>query len=375
MIQYCCVFFFQAEDGIRDGHVTGVQTCALPITLLKKAYDIRASDLHISVGAPPIFRINGELTPYGERAITPEDSLTMAKHILGEKWKSFDEIGEYDFAYDVEGVSRYRVNTFKQRDAVSIAARVIPTEIPSLEQLEMPLALQNLTLQPHGLILVTGPTGSGKSTTLAAMIDYVNERLKKHIITLEDPIEYVHAHKQSIVQQREVEIDTKSFANGLRAALRQDPDIILVGEMRDLETISTAITAAETGHLVLATLHTNSASQTIDRIIDVFPPHQQGQIRIQLASVLRAIISQRLLVRKDKPGRIAATEILIGHPSVSNLIRNEKVDQIDNVLQTSKALGMHTIEMSMNELVQQGKIDQKQVAPLLNQVDDHVCCH
>lgn len=341
-------------------------------TLLKKAYDIRASDLHISVGSPPIFRINGELTPYGERAITPEDSLTMAKHILGEKWKSFDEIGEYDFAYDVEGVSRYRVNTFKQRDAVSIAVRVIPTEIPSLEQLEMPLALQNLTLQPHGLILVTGPTGSGKSTTLAAMIDYVNERLKKHIITLEDPIEYVHAHKQSIVQQREVENDTKSFANGLRAALRQDPDIILVGEMRDLETISTAITAAETGHLVLATLHTNSASQTINRIIDVFPPHQQGQIRIQLASVLRAIISQRLLVRKDKPGRIAATEILIGHPSVSNLIRNEKVDQIDNVLQTSKALGMHTIEMSMNEFVQQGKVDQKQVAPYLNQVGDHV---
>src|SRR5690625_3878639 len=208
----------------------------------------------------------------------------------------------------------------------------------------MLLVIQNLTLKPHGLILFNDPTGSGKSTTLAAMIDYVNERLKKHIITLEDPIEYIHTHKQSIIQQREVGIDTKKFSNGLRAALRQDPDIILVGEMRDLETISTAITAAETGHLVLATLHTNSAAQTINRIIDVFPPHQQGQIRIQLASVLRAIISQRLFARRDRPGRIAATEILLGHPSVANLIRNEKVDQINNVIQTSKAVGMHTLE-------------------------------
>src|SRR5699024_6752624 len=218
---------------------------------------------------------------------------------------------------------------------------------------------------PHGLILVTGPTGSGKSTTLAAMIDYANNNFNKHIITLEDPIEYIHSHGQSIVQQREVGEDTNQFADGLRASLRQDPDIILVGEMRDLETIQTAITAAETGHLVLATLHTNSAAQTITRIIDVFPPHQQEQIRIQLASVLEAVISQRLFPRIDKIGRIAATEILISHPSVANLIRNNKIDQIRNVLQTSKALGMHTITMAIQDLMSRGIISQEDALPFI----------
>src|SRR5699024_2994512 len=263
----------------------------------------------------------------------------MAKKLLGQNWEAFIEAGEFDFAYHIENVARYHVNAFKQKGNISLAARVIPTEIPTIEKLEMPLILNDLAIKPQGLILVTGPTGSGKSTTLAAMIDYVIRTSKKHIITLEDPIEYVHDHKESVVQQREVGFDTKRFSNGLRAALRQDPDIILVGEMRDLETISTAITAAETGHLVLATLHTNSAAETINRIIDVFPPHQQGQIRIQLASVLEAIISQRLFARKDITGRIAATEILLSHPSVANLIRNEKVDQINNVIQTSKMLG------------------------------------
>src|SRR5690625_2226666 len=229
----------------------------------------------------------------------------------------------------------------------------------------MLLVIQNLTLKPHGLILFNDPTGSGKSTTLAAMIDYVNERLKKHIITLEDPIEYVHAHKQSIVQQREVENDTKSFANGLRAALRQDPDIILVGEMRDLETISTAITAAETGHLVLATLHTNSAAQSINRIIDVFPPHQQSQVRTQLASALAGIISQRLIQHANGKGRVATTEVMINLPAVANLIRNEKVDQIENILQTNRAQGMHTLEMSVKELLKKSIVSIEGARPFL----------
>src|SRR5690625_3607620 len=229
----------------------------------------------------------------------------------------------------------------------------------------MPATLKQLAEKSQGLVLVTGPTGSGKTTTLAAMIDYMNEHESKHIITLEDPIEYLHTHKMSIVHQREVGLDTKQFANGLRAALRQDPDIILVGELRDLETIATAITAAETGHLVLATLHTNSAAQTIHRIIDVFPPHQQNQIRLQLASVLRAVISQRLFVKHDQSGRVVATEILIGQPAVANLIRNEKVDQINNIIQTSKALGMHSLQMSINDLLNKGLITYEQAEPYL----------
>lgn len=315
--------------------------------------------------SPPIYRVNGELTRYGESFLLPEQTETMAKRVLGESWEAFQEAGEFDFAYHIEKVARFRINAFKQKGNVSLAARVIPTEIPTIEKLQMPAVLNDLAMKPQGLILVTGPTGSGKSTTLAAMIDYVNRKEKKHIITLEDPIEYIHHHGQSVVQQREVGFDTKRFSNGLRAALRQDPDIILVGEMRDLETISTAITAAETGHLVLATLHTNSAAQTINRIIDVFEPHQQGQIRIQLASVLEAIVSQRLFARNDQTGRIAATEILLGHPSVSNLIRNEKVDQINNVIQTSKALGMHTLDMSIQELIRGGTVAHHEAAPYL----------
>src|SRR5690606_5640520 len=275
---------------------------------------------------------------------------------LGHRWETFEKEREYDFAYEIPGVSRFRRNIFHQKRAIRIAARVIPDKVPPIEQLDLPPIVKEIMNRPHGLVLVTGPAGSGKSTTLAAMIDFVNQTMEKHIITLEDPIEYIHDHAQSIVQQREVGIDTKQFSNGLRAALRQDPDVILVGEMRDLETIRTAITAAETGPLVLATLHTNSAAQTITRIIDVFPPHQQEQIRIQLSSVLEAVISQRLLKRSDKPGRIAATEILIRHPSIANLIRNNKIDQIHNVSQTSKALGMHTLQMSTRDLLNRGII-------------------
>lgn len=326
--------------------------------LLANAFHMNASDLHITTGAMPVYRIHGELTQHGNFQLTEEMTKEMAKHLIGTKnWPTFIEAGEIDFSYHLQGVARFRINIFKQKDQISLAARVIPVSIPSLDQLNMPPILKQLAKRPQGLILVTGPTGSGKTTTLAAMIDLINKEEAKHIITLEDPIEYIHHHQKSIIHQREVGSDTQSFANGLRASLRQDPDIILVGEMRDLETIATAITAAETGHLVLATLHTNSAPQTINRIIDVFPPNQQGQIRLQLAAVLAGIISQRLIPKQDKNGRVAATEILINQPAIANLIRNQKVSQVKNMLQTGRAQGMHTLEMSINELVQNGIID------------------
>ena len=339
--------------------------------LLIKAFEKGASDLHITVNYPPTYRVNGELSQEGTINVSPMDAFDMAKHMLADNWDEFLEKKEFDFSYEIDEVSRFRVNAFFQRQNISIAARVIPTRIPTVEELGLPHGLEKLAEKPQGLILVTGPTGSGKSTTLAAMISYINRMSKKHIITLEDPIEYYHENVRSIVQQREVGLDTHEFQLGLRAALRQDPDIILVGEMRDLETISTAITAAETGHLVLATLHTNSAAQTINRIIDVFPPHQQGQIRIQLASVLSAIISQRLLPRIDIPGRVVATEVLREHPGIANLIRTEKIDQIDNILQTSKALGMHTIAMSISELIQAGKISYEQGQAFVENIGDY----
>lgn len=328
--------------------------------LLRVAFETEASDLHITVGAPPIVRLNGKLKQYGKDTLKPTDTEGMAKALVpNHQWEAFLEKGELDFSYGIPGVSRFRVNVYRQRSCVSLVARVIPTRVPTLDELQMPHILKTLAEKPQGLFLVTGPTGSGKSTTLAAMIHYINQLHSKHIMTLEDPIEYLHKHSYSIINQREVGFDTQNFANGLRAALRQDPDIILVGEMRDLETISTAITAAETGHLVLATLHTSSAPQTIDRIIDVFPPHQQPQIRIQLASVLVGILSQRLFPTASGKGRVAATEILVNQSAVANLIRNEKNHQIKSVMQTSRAVGMHTIEMSIKELVEQKKITQE----------------
>lgn len=335
--------------------------------LLHRAYEENASDLHVTIGIPPVYRVNGRLEQYGDIAVTLEMMNSMVRDILPEyKVAEFEAKGETDFNYSLEDLCRFRVNAYHQRNAGAIAARLISSSIPTIQSLNMPQVLYELAEKPQGLILVTGPTGSGKSTTLAAMIDYINETKSKHIITLEDPIEYLHTHKKSIINQREVGVDTETFANGLRASLRQDPDIILVGEMRDLETISTAITAAETGHLVFATLHTSSAPTTIDRIIDVFPPHQQGQIRIQLANVLQGIISQRLFVRKDVKGRIAATEILVSVPSVTNLIRNEKIHQIPSVMQTSKALGMHTLESSIQALVSSGKISLEEARPYMN---------
>ncbi|WP_017726717.1 type IV pilus twitching motility protein PilT [Halalkalibacterium ligniniphilum] len=335
--------------------------------LLKEAFTKGASDIHLTVGLPPMLRINGELVRFAQVSLKPSDTEGMAKAVIPEPlWERFHKQGELDFSYGIPGLSRFRINTFFQRSCICLAIRVVPTVIPTLSQLNMPLILQQIAKKPQGLVLVTGPTGSGKSTTLAAMIDYINEHEKKHIITLEDPIEYLHKHKKSIVNQREVGFDTLNFANGLKGCLRQDPDIILVGEMRDFETISIALTAAETGHLVLGTLHTTDAPSTIDRIIDVFPPAQQSQIRIQLSAVLAAVISQRLFKTKDGKGRRAATEILINNAAVKNLIRNGKVHQIQNVMQTSRAAGMHTLEMSIRELLEQRVISQEVAAPYID---------
>lgn len=326
--------------------------------LLQFAYDSKASDLHISVQSVPTLRIHGQLTAIGTVAVTEDVATEMAKQLLtSAQWTKLNELGEVDLGYQLDEHKRYRVNVYYQQGRVSIAARIIPGKIPSIEQLQMPSSIRQLADKPQGLVLVTGPTGSGKSSTLAALIGYMNECQSKHIITLEDPIEFVHSSKRSIVDQREVGIDTQSFSNGLRAALRQDPDVILVGELRDHETISAAITAAETGHLVLGTLHTMDAPQTIDRIIDVFPAYQQPQVRSQLAAVLLSVISQRLLPDRVGQGRRAATEILYNSPAVANLIRSEKIHQIKSVMQTGKALGMHTLDMSIKELIAQGAVD------------------
>lgn len=337
--------------------------------ILKHAFQLKASDVHFTVGIPPLMRINGTLKRYGKERLMPADTEKMAHVMIGDdKWEEFKEKGELDFSYGVQDVSRFRVNAFHQRSSVGIAVRVIPTKIPSLEELNMPSLLKTLIKRPQGLILVTGPTGSGKSTTLASMIDFLNRNASKHVITLEDPIEYLHRHNMCMINQREIGFDTQNFANGLRASLRQDPDVILVGEMRDLETIATAITAAETGHLVLATLHTSSATSTIDRIIDVFPPHQQDQVRIQLAAVLLAVISQRLFPTVDGKARRAGTEILVGNSAVSNLIRNKKTYQIESIMQTSRSSGMHTMEMSVQELVRQGIISKEVAEPYLQEL-------
>ncbi|WP_347862654.1 type IV pilus twitching motility protein PilT [Salimicrobium sp. PL1-032A] len=326
--------------------------------LMKAAHELGASDIHITVGVPPVFRMSGKLKQYGKEALKPEDTEGMVRAILPDGiQKKMDREGEIDFSYGIPGVSRFRVNAYRQRGCISMAIRIIPTHIPTIDELNMPEILKDFAGKNQGLILVTGPTGSGKSTTLASMIDYMNHHSPRHIITLEDPIEYLHKHRYSIIDQREIGFDTNNFANGLRSCLRQDPDVILVGEMRDLETISTAITAAETGHLVLGTLHTRDAAQTIDRMIDVFPPSQQSQIRVQVAGILEAVVSQRLFVAKDGKGRRAATEILSNTSAVRNLIRNDKIHQLHNVMQTSKKDGMHTLSMSIQALVQEGVID------------------
>ncbi|MDR7611062.1 MAG: type IV pilus twitching motility protein PilT [Armatimonadota bacterium] len=355
--------------------------------LLRQTVEAKASDLHLTVGVPPTVRVWGKLQPLNHPPLTPEDTFQLAYSMLNTFQKQkFEKTWELDLSYAVAGLGRFRVNVYRQRGSVGVACRVIPEVIPSIEELNIPLVVKDLCRLPRGLILVTGPTGHGKSTTLAAMIDFINSERAAHIVTIEDPIEYVHHHKKSIVNQRELGFDTQSFPNALRAVLREDPNVIMVGEMRDLETISAALTIAETGHLVFATLHTANASQSIDRIIDVFPPHQQQQIRVQLASVLEAVISQQLLPnaqfvgrreerrvaavaaaargvgggmgdgRKgnwpslEEIGRVPAVEIMIATPAIRNLIREAKTHQIHTAIQTGAQYGMQTMDQSLFNL-------------------------
>lgn len=319
--------------------------------LLTKARQMGASDVHISVGIPPKCRVNGVLVNLGEERILPPDAKALVEQMIpGRLVERFNKEGEVDFSYAIRAVGRFRVNIFKQRGTMAFVIRLVNTEIPDPKSLGLPPSVVELTKKKRGLVLVTGPTGSGKSTTLASLINVINKTDTKHIITLEDPIEYLHSHKKSVVNQREVGIDTQSYAGALRAALREDPDIILVGEMRDLDTIATAVTAAETGHLVFSTLHTIGAVPTIERIIDVFPTHQQAQIRLQLATLLEAIISQQLLPTADKKGRVAAFEIMYANSAVRNLIREGKPHQIPSIIQTNKASGMITMDDALYEL-------------------------
>ncbi len=338
-------------------------------TLLRKAVENKASDIHITVGVPPVFRINGSLVAAGDTPLTSKDTAMMLESITSaEQQTKFHEQGELDFSYAIAGVSRFRVNAFRQRGSTAIAIRTVNEKVPTLEELGHPEVLKTLARNARGLILVTGPTGSGKSTTLAAMLNLINQERSAHIITLEDPIEYLHKHNKCIVNQREIHSDSKSFANALRAALREDPDVILVGEMRDAETIGIAVTAAETGHLVFATLHTGDTAQTIDRIIDVFPPHQQQQIRIQLSLTLQGIVSQQLLPRLDGSGRVVAFEILSVTPAVRNLIREGKTHQIASVIQTGARFGMMSMDMSLRDLYRRGLVSYEEaLARAINQ--------
>jgi len=328
------------------------------LEILKVATDAGASDVHLTVASPPIMRVNGKLLRMTEKKLAPEDTQRIIREILTEdQMHTVEKKGELDFSYSSPNLGRFRVNIYKQRGSYSMALRVVALSIPNMDALKLPAVLKELAMKQRGLVLVTGPTGSGKSTTLASMIDYMNHERNDHIITIEDPIEYLHKHNKSVINQREIGNDSLTFANALRAALRQDPDIILVGEMRDLETISTAITAAETGHLVLSTLHTIGAAKTVDRIIDVFPPHQQQQIRIQLASVLEAVISQQILPKADGTGRVAAFEIMIANTAIRNLIREGKTHQMQTVIQTGSNLGMQTMDASLVDLFKRRLID------------------
>lgn len=324
--------------------------------LLETTMTENASDLHLTVGVPPVIRVNGELRQIGSEKLQPIDTENYAKEILDEAYENYAKTGESDTSFSVAGIGRFRVNTFKQRGSDAIAIRVVGLKVPTLGELQFPNVVKEIITNKRGLVLVTGPTGSGKSTTLAAMINEINATRASHIITLEDPIEYLHKHNKSIINQREIGKDTLSYANALRSILREDPDVILVGEMRDLETISVALTAAETGHLVFSTLHTIGAAKTIDRIIDVFPPYQQQQVKIQLAAVLKGIISQQLLPKYDGKGRVAAMETMIATTAIQNMIREGKTHQVESSIQTGAKYGMKTMDMSLSELYKKGLI-------------------
>jgi twitching motility protein PilT len=317
------------------------------------------SDLLFAPGAPPAARVRGSLVRLDEDPLTPESTSRLARVLAGTRWGELEAKRQLDFSFSYGEVARVRANLFYQRGTLAGALRLIPYRIPSLEALGAPSVCEPLTRLPHGLVLMTGPTGSGKSTTLASMIDMVNRQRAAHIITIEDPIEYVHHHQQSLVMQREVGSDAPSFAGALRAALRENPDVILVGEMRDLETIAAALTMAETGHLVFATLHTNDTAQAIDRIVDVFPPQQQRQVQTQLSLTLAAVLHQRLLPRADGAGRVAAFEVLLGTAAIRNLIRDGKSNQLRNVLATGAALGMRTLEADLRRLIGEGVISRE----------------
>lgn len=326
--------------------------------LLMAARENSASDLHVTVGIPPRIRKNGKLTGLNFPVVSPGDVDCLLKDMLREPYTQvLQEKGEADFSLDMERVGRVRVNVLKQKGNYAFVCRLINDTPPLPAEIGLPDTLVSLTSKKRGLVLVTGPTGSGKSTTLASLINEINVNQRSHIITLEDPIEYVHSHKQSIVNQREIGADTLSYTAALRAALREDPDVILVGEMRDLDTIATAITAAETGHLVFSTLHTIGAAKTIDRVIDVFPPHQQQQIRIQLAAVLEAVVSQQLLPLQDGKGRVAAFETMHANTAIRNLIREGKTHQIESIMQTGRKQGMQTMDDAIYELYLKRKID------------------
>ncbi len=342
--------------------------------ILKIAFKIKASDIHLKVGRPPTFRVNGKLLPLKDaQNLTPEDMENIVNTVLNElKKKEFKERLEVDCAYGIEGIGRFRVNLFYQRGVISGVFRAIPTEIPDIDSINLPPVIKKIAMEERGLVLVTGITGSGKSTTLASMINYINQNKQAHILTIEDPIEFLHKDNKCVINQREIGADTLSFANALRAALRQDPDIILVGEMRDLETVETALEAAETGHLVMSTLHTLNAKETINRIISMYPPHHQQQVRFQLAGVIKGIISQRLIVRKDGKGRVPACEILRTSARVRDCIINpEKTNELeDAMIQGHVTYGMQTFDMSLLDLYQRGLITFEEAMKNAEKPDD-----
>ncbi len=329
--------------------------------VLTKMAEERASDVHLSPGFRPAIRVRGRIVPLEEyERLSPQQTRDTVYSLLNdEQRKRFESRKQLDLAYAVPGVARFRVNCFFQRGSISAAFRRIPHQIPKLDELGLPRVLEDLTRKPRGLVLVTGPTGSGKSTSLAAMLDIINEEREEHMLTIEDPIEFLHQHKRCIVNQREIGADAEDFSTALKAALREDPDVILVGEMRDLETMSTALTAAETGHLVFATLHTQSTAQTVDRIIDIFPAEQQAQVRMQLSVGLQGIVTQQLLPTVDGAGRVVATEVLIPTPAVRNLIREGKTHQIYSAIQTSGSIGMQTMDAHLAQLVRLGRVSRQ----------------
>jgi twitching motility protein PilT len=339
--------------------------------LLNLVNQNKASDLHITTGLPPILRINGALTKTDFAPLSEKEAEQLCLSILtDDQKKTLEERFEVDCAYGVDGIGRFRINVYKDRLGYSAALRAIPTEIPTFDSLQLPTVVKEAAKLPRGLVLVTGPTGSGKSTTLAALLNWINHHRAEHILTIEDPIEFVHTSNKSIINQREVGADTHGFDIALRSALREDPDVILIGEMRDLETISLAIRAAETGHLVFGTLHTNSAASSIDRIIDVFPAEQQTQIRIQLSNSLAAVFSQTLLPTKDSSKRVMAMETMVVTPAIANLIREAKTSQIYSAIQTGRQLGMQTLEASLSDLYKKGLVRLEDVIARSSKMDE-----